>query len=78
MSRQGNISIKEKNVYRNLYSKAEVRFARQFGYEKAIRLQGIWLRVDTPKAKKFEENAKKAGYTGYVINAFISAKRGNK
>ena len=75
ISRQGNVSVRDKKVYKAIYSKAEVNFARQFGYKKALHLQGMWIRVSTPKAKKFKECAKKEGLTDYIIDAFISAKR---
>ena len=78
MSKNGNISVKQKDAYKKEFSKAEVRFARQFGYEKAMHLQGIWHRVSSPKAKNFEDSSKRAGYTDYIINSFISAKRDSK
>ena len=73
MSRQGNISVKQKNTYKRLYSKAEVNFARQFGYEKAIKYQNMWSIVKS-NPKKFKELANKHGFTDYAIGLFLKAK----
>lgn len=78
MSRQGNVSIKAKEYYRNKYSKKEIDFARQFGYEKAIYLQSLWRRAGRPKVKNFKLIAEEHGYTDYIIKAFVVTKRRKK